>query len=175
MALILAGPALAQNPLPIGKWRSHLPLRTGKFVTQSEGKVYYSTNFSIVELDKEELSTRFLSKVDGLSNIGIEFIRYNPLSDILIVVYKNTVIDLIKPDGEIVTMSQIRNFSNLIGEKRIYDIYIENDSMVYLAANYGVSKVNIFADEFVFTTFTGITVESDEVRETVESWMENEA
>lgn len=160
MALILAGPALAQNPLPIGKWRSHLPLRTGKFVTQSEGKVYYSTNFSIVELDKEELSTRFLSKVDGLSNIGIEFIRYNPLSDILIVVYKNTVIDLIKPDGEIVTMSQIRNFGNLIGEKRIYDIYIENDSMVYLAANYGVSKVNIFADEFVFTTFTGITVES---------------
>ncbi|MCB0563203.1 MAG: hypothetical protein KDD01_02375 [Phaeodactylibacter sp.] len=158
--LIIVGPALAQNVLPIGKWRSHLPLRTGKFVTQSEDKVYYSTNYSILELDKEELSTRFLSKVNGLSNIGIEFIRYNPLSDILIVVYKNTVIDLIKPGGEIVTMSQIRNFSNFIGEKRIFDIHIENDSMVYLAANYGVSKINIFANEFAFTTFTGIAVKS---------------
>lgn len=160
IAVITGGAILAQNPLPIGKWRSHLPYRTGAFVTQSEDKVYYSTNFSILELDKEELSTRFISKVDGLSNIGIAFIRYNPFSDILIVVYRNTVIDLIKPDGEIVTMSQIRNFSNLIGEKRIYDIYIENDSMVYLAANYGVSKINIFANEFVFTTFTGIDVES---------------
>ncbi|MCB9053814.1 MAG: hypothetical protein H6556_30820 [Lewinellaceae bacterium] len=156
----VAGLASGQNPLPIGKWRSHLPYRTGKFVTQSEDKVYYSTNFSILEMDKEELSLRFLSKVDGLSNVGIDFIRYNPLSDILMVVYKNTVIDLLKPDGEIVTMSQIKNFSNLIGEKRIYDIYIENDSMVYLAANYGVSKINISANEFVFTTFTGIAVES---------------
>ena len=160
MTLFLAGPALAQNALPIGKWRSHLPHRTGRYVTQSDDKVFYSTNNMIVELDKEELSTRFISKVDGLSNVGIEFIRYNPMSDILIVVYQNTVIDLLKPDGDIVTMSQIRNFSNFIGEKRIYDIYIENDSMAYLAANYGVSKINIFANEFVFTTFTGIAVES---------------
>ncbi len=158
--LLLAASLSAQNPLPIGQWRGHLPYRTGSSVTQSEDKVYYATNFSILELDKEELSTRFISKVDGLSNVGIEFIRYNRLSDILIVVYSNTVIDLLKPDGEIVTMSQIKNFGNLIGEKRIYDIYIENDSMVYLAANYGVSKINIFANEFVFTTFTGIPVES---------------
>ncbi len=158
-ALLLAGSLFAQNPLSIGQWRSHLPYRTGKYVAQSEEKVYFATNFSLLELDKEELSVRFLSKVDGLSNVGIEFIRYNKESDILIVVYKNTVIDLIKPDGDIVTMNQIRNFSNFIGDKRIYDIYIENDSMIYLAANYGVSKINISANEFVFTTFTGLDVE----------------
>jgi len=160
IALFAAANLMGQNRLPIAKWRSHLPYRTGKYVAQSEDKAYYSTDHAILELDKEELSSRFITKVDGLSNVGIAFISYNKLSDILIVVYDNTVIDLLKPDGEIVTMSQIRNFSNFVGEKRLYDIYIENDSMIYLSANYGVSKINIFANEFVFTTFTGIPVES---------------
>lgn len=158
--LLAAAPLPGQNVLPIGQWRSHLPLHTGKYITQSEDKVFYSTGSVILELDKEERSTRFISKVDGLSNVGIAFISYNELSDILIVVYNNTVIDLLKPDGEIVTMNQIRNFSNFVGEKRINSLYTESDSTVYLAANYGVSKINIFANEFVFTTFTGIPVES---------------
>ncbi|MCB0552571.1 MAG: hypothetical protein KDD02_03385 [Phaeodactylibacter sp.] len=149
----------AQNPLPIGQWRSHLPYQAGRFVTQSNDKVFYSTEFSIVSIDKVEMSIELLDKTRGLSSVGIEFIRYNPYSDILIVVYKDAVIDLIKPDGAVVTMAQIRNFSNFTGEKKVNDVYVENDSMVYLAANYGVSKINVFANEFVFTTFTGISVD----------------
>jgi hypothetical protein len=149
----------AQNVLPIGQWRSHLPYNTGQWVTQSDEKVYYATNWAILSIDKEEESIDFLSTVEGLSNTGIERIRYNRFSDILIVVYDNSVIDLVKPNG-IVTMSQIKNFTNLSGEKRILDIHVENDSIVYLATNFGISKVNIFANEFVFTTFTGIDVEA---------------
>ncbi|MCB0569975.1 MAG: hypothetical protein KDC66_09445 [Phaeodactylibacter sp.] len=148
----------AQTPLPIGQWRSHLPYSAGKFVTQSKDKAYYSTDFSLVSIDKADMSAELLDKTKGLSGVGIEFIRYNTFSDILIVVYKDAVIDLIKPDGEIVTMAQIRNFSNFTGEKKVNELYVANDSIVYLAANYGVSMINIFANEFAFTTFTGISV-----------------
>jgi ligand-binding sensor domain-containing protein len=150
--------AQAQRPLAIGQWRGHLPYRLGQYVTQSEEKVFFSTEFAILEVDKTDFSTRRRSKVDGLSNIGIELIRYNPFSDVLIVVYQNGVIDLIQEDGEVVTMNQIRNFDSFAGEKRINDIHVANDSMVYLGATYGVSKINISAQEFVFTTFTGISV-----------------
>lgn len=147
----------AQNVLPIGQWRSHLPYRTGQFVTQSADKIFYATDLSIVSLEKADQSANFLAKVNGLSNTGINMIRYNRFSDVLIVVYKDAVIDLVKPEGTSV-MRQIRNFANFSGEKRINDIFIENDSIIYLAATYGVSKINIKAEEFVFTTFTNVEV-----------------
>lgn len=147
----------AQNVMPIGSWRSHLPFRGGHWVTQSEDKIYYATELTIFSIDKEDGGVDFMSKVDGLSNTGVRVIQYNEASDILVVVYRNAVIDLLKPEG-ISTMNQIANFSNFTGEKRIFDIYTENDSMIYLAATYGVSKLNILAEEFVFTTFTGVNV-----------------
>jgi len=152
--------ATAQNAMPIGEWRSHLPYRLGRHVTQSATQVYYATASSLVIVDKEDFSIQRLSKVDGLSSTSIELIRYNPLSDILVVVYENGVIDLVQENESVVTMNQIRNFDNFVGEKRINDVHMANDSMAYLGATYGVSKINLFAREFVFTTFTGVSVES---------------
>lgn len=160
LILITASLSLqAQNVLPIGKWRSHLPYNYGKWVTQSDEKVYYATSWSVLSIDKEDNSVDFLSTIEGLSNTGVDRIRYNRFSDILIIVYDNSVIDLVKPRG-ITTMNQIKNFTNLSGEKRILDIHIENDSIIYLATNFGLSKLNISAEEFAFTTFTGIEVEA---------------
>ncbi|MEL7120510.1 MAG: hypothetical protein AAFO07_13750 [Bacteroidota bacterium] len=86
--------------------------------------------------------------------------RYNNIANVLIVVYENTVIDLIKPN-EIITLNQIRNFQNFVGEKAINDIAIESDSTILLAASYGVSRINLNSNEFNFTTFTtGIGVEA---------------
>jgi len=152
----------AQNVLPIGQWRSHLPYRIGQFVTQSADKIYYATELSIVSLDKDDQAANFLAKVNGLSNTDINMIRYNRFGDVLIVVYKDAIIDLVKPEGTSV-MRQIRNFTNFTGEKRINDIFIENDSIIYLAATYGVSKINIRAEEFSFTTFTDVEVRNVQV------------
>ena len=149
----------AQNVLPIGTWRSHLPYQSGDRVTQSGQEIYYATPFSIMVLDKEELSTRFLATTEGLSNTGIRFIRYNQGSDILIIVYENSVIDLYD-NGTVTTLNQIKNFLNIPGDKAINDIFILNDSTVYLAASYGLSALNVRSAEFTFTTFTGVAVNS---------------
>lgn len=151
-------PVNAQNVLPIGYWRAHLPYHVGQSVTQSDEDVYYATDWSIVAIDKEERSPRFISKVDGLSNTGIQLLKYNRFSRILIVVYQNSVIDLQQADGEITTLNQIRNSTNIVGDKSVNDIFIENDSIVYLATSFGISKLNILAAEFSFTTFTEMDV-----------------
>ena len=147
----------AQNILPIGQWRSHLPYRTAPYVAQSEEKVYFATAWSVAEIDKTDRAVRLLSKVEGLSNTGISLIKYNQGSEILMIIYDNSIIDLVKPD-EIVTLNQIANFTNIVGDKIIYDAFVANDSTIYLAANYGISKVNILRDEFAFSTITGIEV-----------------
>lgn len=156
--LIIAGSGFAQNVVPIGQWRDHLPFRSGKFVTQSEDRVYFSTEQAIVSFDKEERSPEFLTRLDGLSNVDIALIRYNTLTDVLIIIYENTAIDLVDQDGNVSTLNQIRNFDNFLGEKAINNLYIANDSIIYLAASYGVSRLNIAAQEFDFTTFTGLPV-----------------
>ncbi|MBK7872586.1 MAG: hypothetical protein IPJ74_18845 [Saprospiraceae bacterium] len=153
-----------QDKLAIGQWTSHLPYVLGQWVTQSDERVYYATDWSVISFDKTERSTDYLSTVEGLSNTGIRLIKYVEGSDVLIIVYNNSVIDLVKPN-EIFTLNQIRNFQGIVGEKVIYDIAVENDSTVYLAANYGVSKLNIRSNQFTFTTFTGIDTRSARVFE----------
>ncbi len=145
----------AQSNLSIGQWRSHLPYVNGVWVTQSESTVYYATDWAVLQLDKTEMSTDFLTKVEGLSNTGVRLIQYNDLSDVLIVVYNNSVIDLVK-EKEIVTLNQVRNFQGIVGEKTIYNVSVQNDSIVYISGNYGVSKLNIKSDRFTFTTFTDV-------------------
>lgn len=159
LLLLLTAQLFAQNAIPIGSWRSHLPYQSGDHVTQSRSDVFYATPFSIMVVDKEELSTRYISSVEGLSNTGIARIRYNQGSETLIIVYTNSVIDLYQ-DGTIITLNQIKNFLNIPGEKAINDIFVLNDSIVYLAASFGVSALNVRSAEFVFTTFTGVNVNS---------------
>ncbi len=141
-----------QNNLAIGQWRSHLPYQSGRYVTQSSEKVFYATEWSILSLNKADFAVDFLSTVNGLSNTGIRLIKYHQTSGTLIVVYENSVIDLIQED-RVTTLNQIKNFSNIVGAKIIYDVVPENDSMVYLAASYGVSKLNLLSQEFTFSTF----------------------
>lgn len=160
LSLCCYGAASAQNPLPIGQWRSHLPYQGGQYVTQSSDKIYFSTELSVLSVDKVDFSVDFLSTVDGLSNAGVEFIRYNPFSNILIIIYQNAVIDLLYEDGSVITLNQIRNFQNFSGEKRINDLHVVDGRYVYLAATYGVSLLDLENQEFRSTTQTGIEVES---------------
>ncbi|MBV6426247.1 MAG: hypothetical protein KIPDCIKN_00758 [Haliscomenobacter sp.] len=146
--------------LGIGQWRSLLPYRSGPYVAQSAGKIFYATELSLLTLDKTDLSSSFLTRELGLSHTGIRLIRYNPLVKALIVVYNNSVIDVIPDEGKIVTLNQVQNFKNFIGDKELFDVYSAPDSTVYLAGNYGLSRLNLKKGEFIFTTFTGLDVRS---------------
>lgn len=148
---------MAQPDYPIGSWRSYLPFRNGTKVTQSSDQIIYATNEAVFTLDKDELAVDFLTKTDGLSNVGIREIKFNQDSETLIVVYNNSVIDLIR-NNETITLSDIKNFNNIIGLKEVNNIFVENAEQVYLATSFGISRLNVISGLFEFTTFTGIEV-----------------
>lgn len=154
----------AQPDIGIGEWKSHLPFQAGKYVTQSAEDIIYATNWGIVYINKNDNSTRTLDKLKGLSGVGIERIKYNQANDVLMVAYSNSVIDLVKPN-EIITLSDIQRFNNISGDKRIYDIFMDTDSTALLATGYGISKINFNQDIFVFSTFTGIPMNSVVVKD----------
>ncbi|HFB99415.1 MAG TPA: hypothetical protein ENJ53_01290 [Phaeodactylibacter sp.] len=145
----------AQTDIEIGEWKSHLSYQAGKYVTQSDQDIIYATNWGIVYIDKEDHSVRTLDKLKGLSNVGIERIKYNQTNDVLIIAYSNSVIDLVK-EREIITLLDIQRFNNIAGDKRIYDIFLDSDSTALLATGYGVSRINLNENIFTFSTFTGV-------------------
>ena len=63
--------------LRIGEWQQHLPWQRSVYVTQSDSKVYFATEWAVVEIDKAERTANFITKVEGLSDVGINLIRYN--------------------------------------------------------------------------------------------------
>lgn len=155
--------APAAKALAIGQWRTMLPLRNGQYVTQSASKIYYSTGQAILTLDKMDNALDLITKVEGLSNSDIELIRYNPGNKTLMVVYNNSVIDLVHDNGKVLTLNQIANFSNIVGKKTIYDLFFEDNNSVLISANFGLSKLNLERGEFVFSTFSNAEVYSTAV------------
>lgn len=145
----------AQTDIEIGTWKSHLPYQAGKHITQSDEEIIYATNWGIVYIDKKDNSVRTLDKLKGISNVGIERIKYNQANDVLIIAYSNSVIDLVK-EREIITLPDIQRFNNIGGDKRIYDIFLDSDSTALLATGYGISKLNLNQNTFTFSTFTGV-------------------
>lgn len=147
-------------PLKIGDWRQHLPWQRSVYVTQSDTKVYFATEWAVVEIDKTDRSPRFLTKVEGLSDVGMRLIRYNKAADALILAYTNSNLDLYYPaDGSVINMPFIKTNLNIIGDKQIYNLCFE-DKIAYLACGFGVLKLNLEKAEVEYTTFTGVAVKS---------------
>lgn len=150
----------AQDNLSFGQWRSLLPYTKGKHVTQTPDEIWYTSDQSIIIFDKEEMSTTYFDKVDGLSDVDIKILEYSPENDLLVAAYNNSNIDIISRDrSSVFNMSDIKRDIELQGDKEIYDIYFLG-SDAYLATGFGVMKINLEEKEVAFTTFTNIRVNS---------------
>ena len=153
LSLILLTPIGAQSDLKIGQWDAHLPYSAGTDVTQSESEVIYSTSQALMYIDKQDLSRRFVSKVNGLSSTGIRKIQYNQASQTLIVAYESGLIDLIR-NGNTTPQTQIVDFNNFPITKKINDISDESENTVLISADFGVMRLDLDRGSFPFTTFT---------------------
>jgi hypothetical protein len=147
-------------PMSIGEWRQHLPWQRSKYVTQSNDKVYFATDWAVVEVDKVERSSRFLTKVEGLSDVGLNFIRYNASADIVLIAYSNSNLDLFYPaDRSVLNLPIVRKNLNILGDKQIYDVFFDG-ATAYLSCGFGILKFDLQNAEAEYTVFTGVPVRS---------------
>lgn len=145
--LFINTPLIAQD-IAIGDWKAHLPFRKGVSVTQSETKTYLAYESQIAIVDKGELSIERLNKVNGLSDVSIQTIRYNRDKETLLIAYENGNLDLIKESG-IININHIK--TNLTyTNKTINHISFDGD-FAYLACNFGIVQLNIVRNEIKST------------------------
>lgn len=144
--------------LKIGEWQQHLPWQRARSVTTSATKVYYATEWSVVEIDKAERSPRFLYKTQGFNDVGVRLVRFNRTADALFVAYNNSNIDLYYPATEkVVNLPFIVKNTILTGDKNIKNIFFDGEN-AFIAAGFGALKLNLRTAEVDFTVFTGVVV-----------------
>ncbi|MFN0213972.1 MAG: hypothetical protein ACKVT2_06920 [Saprospiraceae bacterium] len=147
-------------PLSIGEWQQHLPWQRSKYVTQSNEKVYYATEWAVVEIDKVDRSSRFITKVEGLSDVGMNLLHYNAAAKVLLLAYSNSNLDLFYPEGRrVVNLPIIQKNANIVGDKQIYNVFFDG-KIAYFACGFGVLKFDLEDAEAEYTVFTGIPVRS---------------
>lgn len=156
-AIIITLQVYAQNELTIGDWEAHLPYQQATTVTQSQDKIIYGTKLSIFSIDKEDLSVTFLSKVDGLSDIGIKKVRYDIETDQLFIIYTNSNIDIIK-GSNIINVPNIKSNTSISGNKGVNDVHFVTRNQAFFATDFGMVEFDPSNYNFGSTILTGLVI-----------------
>jgi ligand-binding sensor domain-containing protein len=138
--------------ISIGQWRNHLPKNNVIAVTEANNRIYAATPYSIFYYDKSDNSIQQLTKVNGLSDVGISAIHYNSFYKTLIISYTNANIDLITANG-ILNLPDIKNKS-VPGNKNINNI-TSLGRYAYLSCGFGIVVVDLMKNEIKDTYIIG--------------------
>ncbi|MGD1845376.1 MAG: two-component regulator propeller domain-containing protein [Salibacteraceae bacterium] len=133
--LLLPWGQLYAQGVGVGQWRDYLPYREGQWVAVTPNTIYAATPHSLFTFGLNDNSVERLNSISGLSDVGVEVMRYHPASGFVVVGYSNGNLDFIN-DNRVINMADILR-DNQVSPKTIYNIYfLEED--IYLACGFGI-------------------------------------
>lgn len=136
----------------IGQWRDHLSYNNAIEVAEGDGKVYCANQSSLFSYNKADNTMERMTKITGLSDIGISTIGYNKNANALIIAYTNSNIDLVK-GNTIINIADIKR-SNIAGNKSINSFFFV-DEFAYLSCGFGIVVLDMKKNEMKDTYFIG--------------------
>lgn len=119
-----------------GSW-DVIPMSSPLFskVLDTPDVVYYITGTSLYSYNKDSQETTYYSPGSNISGTGIQNIYYNPDGKYSVLVYSDSNIDILYPDGRVVNVPDIRD-ANLLTTKNINDVFF-TPSRIYAATAFG--------------------------------------
>ena len=140
LALLAVNTGLYAQVVGVEQWADHLSYNKLLQIVEVNNRIYCATEQSVFYYDKNDNSVNRLSKVNGLSDVGVSSIAYNPLSKAIILGYSNANIDVIIND-EVYNIPDIK-MKNILGSKRINNIMFIGDE-AYLACGFGIVVLSV--------------------------------
>ncbi len=131
----------AQTSTDIGVWLDHLPYNDGLDVVEHERMVYCATEQGLFIYDNIEKTIQRLSKINGLSDVGLTSLAWSDKYDILLIGYSNGNLDLLI-GSEVVNAPEILLSGNYSGLKRINEIQTRGD-YAYICTNFGIVEYDL--------------------------------
>ena len=135
---------ISAQDVPIGKWKDYQSYTSASYVTEAENNIYCVTNGGLFYINKGDNTLNRISKITGLSDIGIKHVAYSELSKVTVITYDNCNIDLIK-NNKIFNISDIKR-KEIIGNKFINSIKIK-EKTAYLSCTFGLVLIDLENEE----------------------------
>ena len=130
--------------VPIGYWKDYQSYTSASYIAEAENKIYCVTNGGLFYVNKDDNTVNRVSKVTGLSDVGVKQVAYSAALEITIITYENCNIDLIK-NNTIVNISDIKR-KEIIGNKFINNIIIK-EKTAYLSCTFGLVLIDLENEE----------------------------
>jgi len=130
--------------VPIGYWKDYQSYTSASYIVEADNKVYCVTNGTLFYINKDENTINRLSKVTGLSDVGIKHVAYSESLKITVITYENCNIDFIK-NNQITNISDIKR-KEITGIKLINSITLR-DGTAYLSCTFGLVLIDLEKEE----------------------------
>ena len=131
----------------IGVWKDHLPYKNAIALCEHGQQILVATENALFIANKSDNNMQRLSKVQGLSDVGISSLNGNKTC--AVVGYTNGNIDLIK-GYNIHNIPHLKN-ENLLGDKQINSVTFRQE-FAYLSCAFGIIELDL-NDKQINNTF----------------------
>ena len=135
----------------IGEWTTHTPGMNVISVDVMQDNIFAATPYDIFYYNTNDNSINHLSKVNGLSDMGISVIKHCETKDLLFVGYSNTNIDIIDNQGNVTNIPDIYN-KYILGNKTINNVFF-NGNFAYVCCGFGIVVIDLRRNEVNDTYF----------------------
>ncbi len=136
----------------VGTWSSHLSTSSVYTICNANDRIYAAAAGEIFYYDINNYSVSRLNKTNGLNDVGISTIAYDPVTHCLVIAYNNANIDVVK-DDKVVNIGDIKR-NDIGGSKKINSIRFHNHC-AYLACGFGIVVVDLNRYEIKETYYLG--------------------
>jgi len=145
---------------PVGSWSDHLVYNTAECVAVGTEEVFASTGSSLIIYNKGFSELKKMSRINGLTETGINTIAWSEENKTLIIAYISTNVDLLK-NNIIYNIPDISR-KYIPGNKEINKIHT-NGRYAYMACSFGIVVLDLVKKEIYDTWKPGTGSDNTEV------------
>lgn len=135
-----------------GTWQYYFSYTNATRVTGTGDRIYCATDGGLFFVDLKDNTINKISTNDGLSDIGIQTLAWHESLKMLMIIYKNSNIDLIV-NNKVINLSDIKR-KLLTGDKTVYNVLFSGND-AFLSCGFGIVDINLTKAEVKGTYMIG--------------------
>lgn len=148
----------------IGDWKAYMAYSEVQEIEQAGNLIFVQASNNLYVYNQNDQSIQTFSKMDYLSDCGIQHIAYNKAAKRLLIFYSNANMDLMNISNYDVQNLSDYYSASTTGDKTVNDIYMYG-KYAYMSNGFGIIKINVADGEISDTYNLGFKVNWCEIKD----------